>query len=36
MQRAGFANIRHKTFPGGHQVQQTHFQEALRWFRTGS
>jgi predicted esterase len=36
MRRAGFENIRHKSFPGGHQVQQAHFQEALRWFRKGS
>ena len=36
MQRAGFANIRHKTFPGGHVVNSAHLREALRWFRTGS
>jgi surfactin synthase thioesterase subunit len=36
MRRTGFGNIRHQSFPGGHRVEQTHFQEALRWFRTGS
>lgn len=36
MQRAGFENIRHKTFPYGHVVLYTHVQEALRWFREGS
>lgn len=36
MRRTGFQNIRHKSFPGGHVMQQTHLQEALRWFRTGS
>ena len=35
MQRAGFANIRHKTFPGGHVVISNHLREAFRWFRTG-
>jgi hypothetical protein len=33
MQRAGFANIRRKTFPGGHVVMSDHLREALRWFR---
>jgi len=36
MRRAGFQDIRHESFPGGHRVQQTHFQEALRWFRKES
>lgn len=36
MRRAGFENIRHKSFPGGHRVLEAHLQEALRWFRTGS
>ena len=35
MRRAGFGNIRHETFPGGHIVLSTHVQEALRWFRKG-
>jgi len=35
MQRAGFANIRHKTFPDGHVVISNHLREALRWFREG-
>ncbi len=35
MQRAGFQNIRHETFPGGHTVLTIHLQEALRWFRRG-
>ena len=34
MQHAGFENIRHETFPGGHFVVKAHFQKALRWFRT--
>lgn len=33
MQRTGFSNIRHVTFPGGHQVSRPHLVEALRWFR---
>jgi hypothetical protein len=33
MQRAGFGNIRHKTFPDGHVVISNHVREALRWFR---
>ena len=36
MRRAGFENIRHKSFPGGHQIREAHLHEALRWFRTGS
>ena len=36
MQRTGFTNIRHVTFPGGHQVLPAHVVEALRWFRKGS
>jgi hypothetical protein len=36
MQRTGFTNIRHVTFPGGHQVLPSHVAEALRWFRKGS
>lgn len=35
MRRTGFENIRHTTFPGGHQVLPTQLQEALRWFRKG-
>jgi predicted esterase len=35
MRRTGFKNIRHTTFPGGHQVLPTQLQEALRWFRKG-
>ena len=35
MRRTGFKNIRHTTFPGGHQVLPTQVQEALRWFRKG-
>ena len=35
MRRTGFKNIRHTTFPGGHQVLPTELQEALRWFRKG-
>ena len=35
MQRTGFGNIQHKTFPYGHVVKKTHLQEALRWFRSG-
>jgi hypothetical protein len=36
MQRTGFTNIRHVTFPGAHQVLPDHVVEALRWFRKGS
>ena len=35
MRRTGFKNIRHTTFPGGHQVLPSQLQEALRWFRKG-
>jgi S-formylglutathione hydrolase FrmB len=35
MRRTGFKNIRHTTFPGGHQVLPAQLQEALRWFRKG-
>jgi hypothetical protein len=35
MRRAGFVNIRHTTFPGGHQVYPSEVQQALRWFRKG-
>jgi hypothetical protein len=36
MRRTGFKNIRHTTFPGGHQVLPAQLREALRWFRQGS
>lgn len=36
MRRTGFENIRHSTFPGGHQVLPRELREALRWFRKGS
>ena len=36
MRRAGFINIRHATFPGGHQVFPSELQNALRWFRKRS
>jgi hypothetical protein len=36
MQRTGFGNIRHETFPGGHVVLPSHIEQALRWFRKGS
>jgi hypothetical protein len=35
MRRTGFENIRHTTFPGGHQVLPGQLREALRWFRKG-
>jgi hypothetical protein len=35
MRRTGFTNIRHVTFPGGHQVLPNQLAEALRWFRKG-
>jgi hypothetical protein len=35
MRRTGFKNIRHTTFPGGHEVRPGQVQEALRWFRKG-
>ena len=36
MRRTGFDNIRHATFPGGHQVSPSELQKALRWFRKRS
>ena len=36
LRRAGFTNIRHRVWEGGHSVKQSHVQEALRWFRKGS
>jgi len=36
MRRTGFENIRHTTFPGGHQVFPSELQKALQWFRKGS
>jgi hypothetical protein len=36
MRRTGFVNIRHETFPGGHQVFPSELLKALRWFRKGS
>ena len=36
MRRTGFTNIRHVTFPGGHQVLPSQLLQALRWFRKGS
>jgi hypothetical protein len=36
MRRTGFDNIRHTTFPGGHQVMPDQLREALRWFRKES
>ena len=36
MNRTGFKNIRHVTFPGGHWVTANHFRQALRWFRERS
>lgn len=35
MRRTGFQNIRHTTFPGGHQVLPSELRNALRWFRKG-
>ena len=35
MRRTGFENIRHTTFPGGHQVSPSELRNALRWFRKG-
>lgn len=35
MRRTGFSNIRHVTFPGGHQVLPSQLVQALRWFRKG-
>ncbi len=36
MRRTGFKNIRHTTFPGGHQVLPSELRNALRWFWKGS
>jgi surfactin synthase thioesterase subunit len=36
IRRTGFTNIRHTTFPGGHQVIPGQLHEALRWFRKKS
>jgi len=36
MRRTGFENIRHTTFPGGHQVFPSEVQKALQWFGKGS
>lgn len=33
IRRTGFSNVRHQTFPGGHNVKRSHLAEALRWFR---
>lgn len=33
MQRSGFTNFQHRSFPYGHVVKKTHIEEALRWFR---
>jgi hypothetical protein len=35
MRRTGFTNIRHVTFPGGHQLLPSQLVQALRWFRKG-
>jgi hypothetical protein len=35
MQRTGFNNIRHTTFPGGHELPQARLLEGLRWLRKG-
>ena len=35
MRRTGFENIRHTSFPGGHEVPPTRLLEALRWLRKG-
>lgn len=35
MRRTGFNNIRHTTFPGGHELPPTRLLEALRWLRKG-
>ena len=36
LRRAGFTNVRHQVWEGGHFVKASHVQEALRWFRKGS
>ena len=35
MRRTGFENIRHTTFPGGHELPPARVQEGLRWLRKG-
>jgi hypothetical protein len=35
MRRTGFKNIRHTTFPGGHELPPARVQEGLRWLRKG-
>jgi hypothetical protein len=35
MQRTGFNNIRHTTFPGGHELPRARLLEGLRWLRKG-
>ena len=35
MRRTGFNNIRHTTFPGGHELPPTQLRDALRWLRKG-
>jgi hypothetical protein len=35
MRRTGFKNIRHETFPGGHELPPTRLREGLRWLRKG-
>jgi hypothetical protein len=35
MRRTGFKNIRHTTFPGGHELPPTRLREGLHWLRKG-
>jgi hypothetical protein len=35
MRRTGFTNIRHATFPGGHELPARQLLEGLRWLRKG-
>src|SRR6266404_6393659 len=35
MRRTGFENIRHTSFPGGHELPPTRLLEGLRWLRKG-
>jgi surfactin synthase thioesterase subunit len=35
MRRTGFTNIRHTTFPGGHELPPARLLEGLRWLRKG-
>ena len=35
MRRTGFENIRHASFPGGHELPPTRLLEGLRWLRKG-